>query len=102
PLNPNGKLTEIAKERGWPLQKFDSRGQGKPVDYLRTIYATGSLVTSFVAGLPIWALTGSQREATNFSTGLDRKSTRLNSSHVKISYAVFCMKKKKSNQIEAT
>src|SRR5690606_40584437 len=29
--------------------------------------------------------------------GLDRKSTRLNSSHVKISYAVFCLKKKKKN-----
>src|SRR5690606_41460210 len=27
--------------------------------------------------------------------GGDRKSTRLNSSHVKISYAVFCLKKKK-------
>src|SRR5690606_39674294 len=27
----------------------------------------------------------------------DRKSTRLNSSHVKTSYAVFCLKKKKSN-----
>src|SRR5690606_41159945 len=29
------------------------------------------------------------------SFNLDRKSTRLNSSHVKISYAVFCLKKKK-------
>src|SRR5690606_30770573 len=29
-----------------------------------------------------------------FSPLLDRKSTRLNSSHVKISYAVFCLKKK--------
>src|SRR5690606_39286139 len=28
---------------------------------------------------------------------LDRKSTRLNSSHVKISYAVFCLKKKKNH-----
>src|SRR5690606_39872610 len=28
----------------------------------------------------------------------DRKSTRLNSSHVKISYAVFCLKKKKHQQ----
>src|SRR5215471_19838693 len=27
----------------------------------------------------------------------DRKSTRLNSSHVEISYAVFCLKKKKTN-----
>src|SRR3989442_10643101 len=29
------------------------------------------------------------------SHGGDRKSTRLNSSHVRISYAVFCLKKKK-------
>src|SRR5690349_23072653 len=28
---------------------------------------------------------------------IDRKSTRLNSSHVEISYAVFCLKKKKKN-----
>src|SRR5439155_19005322 len=30
--------------------------------------------------------------------GLDRKSTRLNSSHVAISYAVFCLKKKNASQ----
>src|SRR5207302_3340863 len=36
--------------------------------------------------------TASQRR---ISSALDRKSTRLNSSHVKISYAVFCLKKKK-------
>src|SRR5690606_41569532 len=30
----------------------------------------------------------------------DRKSTRLNSSHVKISYAVFCLKKKNSTRVE--
>src|SRR5436305_3346922 len=29
----------------------------------------------------------------------DRKSTRLNSSHVRISYAVFCLKKKKHNKL---
>src|SRR3989442_4801076 len=29
----------------------------------------------------------------------DRKSTRLNSSHVRISYAVFCLKKKKARHI---
>src|SRR2546430_7611172 len=29
--------------------------------------------------------------------GRDRKSTRLNSSHSQISYAVFCLKKKKTN-----
>src|SRR5437899_5055243 len=31
-------------------------------------------------------------------TFVDRKSTRLNSSHLGISYAVFCLKKKKHNQ----
>src|SRR5690606_40180973 len=35
---------------------------------------------------------------TNKPGSLDRKSTRLNSSHVKISYAVFCLKKKKKNK----
>src|SRR5690606_40682045 len=34
--------------------------------------------------------------------GVDRKSTRLNSSHVKISYAVFCLKKKKIGQAMQT
>src|SRR5699024_11643508 len=33
---------------------------------------------------------------------LDRKSTRLNSSHVSISYAVFCLKKKKNTTDEDT
>src|SRR5207249_8408365 len=32
------------------------------------------------------------------NSSIDRKSTRLNSSHVSISYAVFCLKKKKSSQ----
>src|SRR5690606_41676272 len=41
------------------------------------------------ASLPVFAITGRP----------DRKSTRLNSSHVKISYAVFCLKKKMSNTL---
>src|SRR3712207_7451789 len=37
------------------------------------------------------------------ATGLeDRKSTRLNSSHANISYAVFCLKKKKTNTTRST
>src|SRR3712207_7288308 len=32
----------------------------------------------------------------------DRKSTRLNSSHANISYAVFCLKKKKQNTLRST
>src|SRR5690606_5226652 len=44
---------------------------------------------------------GLVKERANLTTDLfelDRKSTRLNSSHVKISYAVFCLKKKKHTQ----
>src|SRR2546427_6410046 len=33
--------------------------------------------------------------------GRDRKSTRLNSSHSQISYAVFCLKKKKKNKSDS-
>src|SRR5215813_15249237 len=46
----------------------------------------------------------SVRSGTGCSTALpmrvpvDRKSTRLNSSHVRISYAVFCLKKKKKKK----
>src|SRR5690606_41266829 len=36
-----------------------------------------------------------------FKYSIDRKSTRLNSSHVKISYAVFCLKKKNYAQKSA-
>src|SRR5690554_7337619 len=32
--------------------------------------------------------------------GIDRKSTRLNSSHVRISYAVFCLKKKNTKTFD--
>src|SRR5690606_41207430 len=51
----------------------------------------------------IWDVEG--KEYIDFCGGIgvvnvgDRKSTRLNSSHVKISYAVFCLKKKKKQTI---
>src|SRR5438874_1739245 len=44
---------------------------------------------------PLHILTGAYRAPTYNS---DRKSTRLNSSHVEISYAVFCLKKKKQKK----
>src|SRR2546427_6214546 len=39
-----------------------------------------------------------QALATAFNHGGDRRSTRLNSSHSQISYAVFCLKKKKKDE----
>src|SRR2546422_6341213 len=59
-------------------------------DFTRTPLASPS-VTASAAGtapLPLGA-----------ASGADRKSTRLNSSHGYISYAVFCLKKKKEDKI---
>src|SRR5437867_7844886 len=59
------------------LEALDSAGQDR------------SLVRPQVAPAPV----STQREGRGVQ--LDRKSTRLNSSHRTISYAVFCLKKKK-------
>src|SRR5690625_5353569 len=63
-----------------------------------------------VAGelLLVWEIGDAQRAARLRARGesddviddADRKSTRLNSSHVAISYAVFCLKKKKEKELE--
>lgn len=69
-LNPGKKLTAIAKSRGWPIRRFDSRGRPRISDFARSAAATASVVTSFAAGLPVWILTGSKQEAQNFSWSL--------------------------------
>src|SRR3989475_1549276 len=50
-----------------------------------------------VNGCMLADVSGEEVEAIDLQ---DRKSTRLNSSHSQISYAVFCLKKKKKNQID--
>src|SRR5438874_9999961 len=56
--------------------------------------AARRLVGHEVAELPMRVL---GEDGTPFRERSDRKSTRLNSSHVEISYAVFCLKKKTRN-----
>src|SRR5690606_40564360 len=58
--------------------------------------AAAALPTTLPDGQNLPSLAPMLREVTP-----DRKSTRLNSSHVKISYAVFCLKKKKRRQVVA-
>src|SRR5436305_7716528 len=57
-----------------------------------TTAQTAVLTTAQLAGLNTRTVTAL---TTDQLSNLDRKSTRLNSSHVRISYAVFCLKKKK-------
>src|SRR2546426_3377065 len=49
-------------------------------------------------GPPARSLPGERRGVGRSRPARDRKSTRLNSSHLVISYAVFCLKKKKNNK----
>src|SRR5437870_7578027 len=80
-----------------------------------TLFPYTTLFRSFVGGPGAWKRTYNRkdfgmpppeptvldaiRDAGLPSVGVgDRKSTRLNSSHVAISYAVFCLKKKKTIQ----
>ena len=70
PLNPNGRLLSIAERRGWPVRRFGSRGFTRPSDWIRSLMMPATLVGSFLAGLPIWALSGSKRDALNFSVSV--------------------------------
>ena len=70
PLNPNSRLMAIAERRGWPVRRFGSRGYTHVSDWIRSLMLPASLVGSYLAGLPIWALTGSKREAVNFSVSV--------------------------------
>src|ERR1039458_3535097 len=78
-------------------------------DYLQTGPGTeatlpigGKMVKVTLTGVPIQGSTGGTLGNTDTivqrteddGVGIDRKSTRLNSSHLGISYAVFCLKKK--------
>src|SRR5690606_39436052 len=83
------------------LQSFPTR-RSSDLSKLRlplsTAAATRSCSTTASATQSMsWPLLPMQVEAQLFQIGqqADRKSTRLNSSHVKISYAVFCLKRNK-------
>src|SRR5438094_1806483 len=73
--------------------------------------ATGNVLDAMIAsGIATglgdeWIRFGATSEHTadgSFSERTDRKSTRLNSSHRTISYAVFCLKKKRKKDDNAT
>lgn len=70
PLNPSQKLRDIAETRGWPVRTFKRRAGSNALGFTRNVATKLSLVGSALAGLPIWALTGSRQEARNFATSL--------------------------------
>src|SRR3712207_8758060 len=68
----------------------DDPGKGSRVRQAHSVY-----FLRFLAQRSEAMARGRQRQAT-LEIAADRKSTRLNSSHANISYAVFCLKKKKN------
>src|SRR5947207_4509607 len=63
-----------------------------------TLFPYTTLFRSYVAGLARFDPPGRRHRPERLLFALlDRKSTRLNSSHTVISYAVFCLKKKNAN-----
>src|SRR2546430_8610543 len=66
-----------------------------------TLFPYTTLFRSPENGFPMWMVSRRQCASwTRVTIELDRKSTRLNSSHSQISYAVFCLKKKKDTHTE--
>src|SRR3712207_7933381 len=66
-----------------------------------TLFGRGAEIGAMhlIRNRPVNRLSGELKlnYGTHNQRGIDRKSTRLNSSHANISYAVFCLKKKQTN-----
>src|SRR5207249_8160771 len=86
---------EILECHDRPLRSATTSFQRPNVIRLRTYVRVPRAVTRRISRRVLFARDGWQCVTRTYVR--DRKSTRLNSSHVSISYAVFCLKKKKNN-----
>src|SRR5437868_12666500 len=82
-------MGSMAQERRIGMHMRTGRGLDKAVDLIKTLQLKA--VQIFTGNPSAWRSAPVDAQA-------DRKSTRLNSSHVSISYAVFCLKKKIKNK----
>jgi putative phosphoserine phosphatase/1-acylglycerol-3-phosphate O-acyltransferase len=67
PTNPSSRLAEIAAKRGWPANRFTSRGTPGALEVLRTSLAVGALFPSLMLGVPAAVLGWSWRRAINIA-----------------------------------
>src|SRR2546430_5918881 len=90
-------------EREQPFQYADRRVEGRAhraALRLAVPAAVHELFAQQSIDEPIAARPEVRAERQDAAVDADRKSTRLNSSHSQISYAVFCLKKKKKREIK--
>jgi putative phosphoserine phosphatase/1-acylglycerol-3-phosphate O-acyltransferase len=65
PLNPSARLAGIARDRGWPIRRFKSRGRPSAEAMARSALAYGSLLPSLWAGAGVALANRSRREGAN-------------------------------------
>jgi putative phosphoserine phosphatase/1-acylglycerol-3-phosphate O-acyltransferase len=65
PLNPGARLAGIARNRGWPIRRFTSRGRPDAEAIARTALAYGSVIPSVLVGVGVGFANRSQREGAN-------------------------------------
>src|SRR5258705_8149932 len=80
---------------------FRSGATWKVSGALPTAWFPSAIAIDNEGGLRIVNIKGVGNTADKKGTFRDQKSTRLNSSHLGISYAVFCLKKKKKNNLKS-
>ncbi|WP_416362307.1 HAD-IB family hydrolase [Mycobacterium sp.] len=68
PTNPEGKMAAVAKRRGWPILKFDSRGGVGLRRQIRTLAGFSSMFPVAAGAVGLGLLTGSRRRGVNFFT----------------------------------
>lgn len=70
PTNPEGKMAAVAKRRGWPILRFNSRGPVGLRRQVRTFAGLGSIVPVGAGAVAMGVLTGSRRRGANFFTSV--------------------------------
>lgn len=74
PTNPEGKMAAVAKRRGWPILRFNSRGPVGLRRQVRTLAGLGSILPVGAGAVAMGVLTGSRRRGANFFTSTFSKT----------------------------
>src|SRR3712207_8539522 len=97
----DGREEDLRRFEYRPLGQLVELGSDFAVNEVMGVRFTGLLAAIFWRMAYLVRLNSPQSKvhvAADWIVGLDRKSTRLNSSHANISYAVFCLKKKRPDE----
>src|SRR5262245_35392106 len=95
------RAAEMQEQIEGSLEAADPKGEVAPGFGDAGVFAHGVRRTAALTSCIVACATLRARREPSCRISTDRKSTRLNSSHLGISYAVFCLKKKKKQKLYA-